>query len=246
MNAIFKPVVALAAVLVLAVVGIDLLPGQVGVDVGRPEPIAVADAAPRPPLPDGRLDAGDYVMRALPDDPMAFAITAPEGWTGFGGFFLGGPNSSRALRAGIGISVNHDPEVVTDPCDASVHTPAPASSAPSVDELVAAISARPDLQVSGVTDTVLAGYAGKRLDVQFPAQLACANHYVFAEPKGLYANGPANRWRVWLLDVEGETGGRRAARLRGDPGRGPRRRGGGDRLRSGSRPSRRSRARAPR
>ena len=35
--------------------------------------------------------------------------------------------------------------------------------------------------------------------------LACGNQYVFAEPKGLYANGPANRWRVWLLDVEGET-----------------------------------------
>ena len=28
---------------------------------------------------------------------------------------------------------------------------------------------------------------------------------MFAEPKGLYANGPANRWRVWLLDVDGET-----------------------------------------
>ena len=144
-------------------------------------------------------------MRALGRDPMAFTITAPAGWTGFGGFFLGGPNTSSAPD-GIGISVNHDPQVVTDPCDASVHTPPPASSAPSVDGLVAAISARQDLQVSGVTDTVLAGYTGKRLDVQFPAELACANHYLFAEPKGLYANGPANRWRVWLLDVDGETG----------------------------------------
>ena len=58
--------------------------------------------------------------------------------------------------------------------------------------------------MSGVTDTVLAGYSGKRLDLQLPSDLAC-NHYVFAEPKGLYANGTANRWRVWLLDVEGDT-----------------------------------------
>jgi len=29
--------------------------------------------------------------------------------------------------------------------------------------------------------------------------------YVFAEPKGLYANGPANRWSVWLLDVQEQT-----------------------------------------
>ena len=125
---------------------------------------------------------------------MAFTIAAPEGWTGFGGFFIGRSPPSGA-PSGIGISVNHDPQVTTDPCIGSVPTPAPASNAPSVDGLVAAISARQDLQVSGVTDTVLAGYTGKRLDVQFPSQLACANHYLFAEPKGLYANGPANRWR---------------------------------------------------
>ena len=166
-----------------------------------------------------------------PDDPMAFTITAPAGWTGYGGFFLGGPNLSGAPD-GIGISVNHDPQVTTDPCDASIHTPPPASSTPSVDDLVAAISARADLRVSGVTDAVLAGYTGKRLDVQFPSELACGNHYLFAEPKGLYANGPANRWRIWLLDVDGQTARRRAPRLRGDARRGSRRRSGGHRRRS--------------
>ena len=34
---------------------------------------------------------------------------------------------------------------------------------------MAAISSRTDLQVSGVTDTVLDGHTGKRLDIQFPA-----------------------------------------------------------------------------
>jgi len=62
-----------------------------------------------------------------------------------------------------------------------------------------------DLQVSGAGDTVLAGYAGKRPDIQFPATLVCSNQYVFAEPKGRYANGPGDHWRVWLLDVGGET-----------------------------------------
>lgn len=143
-------------------------------------------------------------MRTVEGDPMAFAITAPEGWTGFGGFFVGGPNLSDAPD-GVGISVNHDPQVTTDPCDGSAHTPPPGSSGPTVDDLVAAISARKDLVVSGVTDAVVAGHSGKRLDLQFPATLACDNQYVFAEPKGLYANGPANRWRVWLLDVDGDT-----------------------------------------
>ena len=142
-------------------------------------------------------------MRALPDDAMAFVITAPEGWAGFGEFFMSGPSGSGSPE-GVGISVNHNPEVVTDPCDGSVHSPSPASGASSVDDLVAALSARQDLEVSGVTDTELAGYSGKRLDLQLPTDLPC-NHYVFAEPKGLYANGAANRWRVWLLDVGGET-----------------------------------------
>jgi hypothetical protein len=70
---------------------------------------------------------------------------------------------------------------------------------------VAENSARADLQVSGVSETVLAGHTGKSLDIQFPATLACETQYVFAEPKGLYANGPANHWRVWLLEVGGQT-----------------------------------------
>jgi hypothetical protein len=52
-----------------------------------------------------------------------------------------------------------------------------------------------DLQVSGLTDVTLAGYSGKRLQVQLPATLACSEHYVFAEPQGLYARGPPTAGR---------------------------------------------------
>jgi hypothetical protein len=201
-NSQFKLIAAAAATVVLAVAGWNLLPKTSS--IGGP---ATAPPTPSPtarPLPDGTLPAGDYVMRAVPDDPMTFVITAPEGWQGFGGFFLGGPKAS-GVPDGVGISVNHDPEVVSAPCDSSAHTPAPGASPPSIDDLVAAISARADLQVSGVADTTLAGYAGKRLEIQFPTPLACQTQYLFAEPKGLYANGPANHWRVWLLDVRGQT-----------------------------------------
>ncbi len=203
-----KVALGAAAVIVVFVAGFAMLGpgGRIGgVDLPTASPAPSPSRTPSPPpLPDGRLNAGDYALRALPDDPMAFTITAPGGWTGYGGFFIGGPSLSDA-PSGIGISVNHDPQVVTDPCDSSVHTPSPASSVPSIDDLVAAISARGDIEVSGVTDAELAGYSGKRFDVQFPAELACAKHYLFAEPKGLYANGPANHWRVWLVDVDGET-----------------------------------------
>src|SRR6185436_13211780 len=194
MNTQIKLIAAVAAAVVLAVAGWNLLPRNGNIGGPPTEPPTASPTAP--PLPEGKLHAGDYVMRALTEDPMTFVITAPEGWQGFGGFFLGGPNASDA-PSGVGISVNHDPEVVSNPCDSSAHTPGPGASPPSIDDLVAAISSRADLQISGVTDTVLDGHAGKRLDIQFPASLACSNQYIFAEPKGLYANGPANRWRVW-------------------------------------------------
>lgn len=204
-NTYAKLAAAIAAVLILAAGGLALL-GPGSSNIGAPTATPTPSPTPSPiSLPDALLQHRDYVLRTGPNDPMTFIVTAPAGWTGFGGFFIGGPNLSDA-PSGIGISVNHDPQVVTNPCDSSIHTPPPGSKAPSVGDLVAAISARHDAQVSGVTDTVLAGYSGKRLDLQFPAVLACGNQYVFAEPKGLYANGPANRWRVWLLDVNGETG----------------------------------------
>ena len=28
---------------------------------------------------------------------------------------------------------------------------------------------------------------------------------MFAEPQGFYSQGVANRWRVWVLDADGET-----------------------------------------
>ena len=153
MNLFVKVGAVVAAVVLIALVGYNLLPGtSPGVGGPAPESPSLSPSATPPALPDGRFDAGDYVMRTVPEDPMAFVITAPEGWTGFGEFFLGGPNQSGAPNE-IGISVNHDPEVVTDPCDSTAHTPAPASSGPSVDDLVAALSARQDLEVSGVTDT---------------------------------------------------------------------------------------------
>ena len=204
-NTYFKPLLAVAAIVVVAVAGFALLrpsgAGVGGLDVAAsPSPSSIPLP---PPLPDGRLEAGDYVLRAVTGDPMAFTITAPEGWTGFGEFFIGGPApiQSRAPD-GIGISVNHNPQVVADPCGPHDEDPAVTQS---IDDIIAALSARADLQVSGVTDTTLAGYSGKRLDIQFPDRLGCDNHYIFAEPKGLYANGLANRWRVWLLDADGET-----------------------------------------
>jgi hypothetical protein len=205
-NSFLKPLLAIAAVVAIAVTGFAILrpsgPSVAGPGATSPSPSPSPTPAP-PELTSGPLEARDYIARAFPGDPMAFLITAPEGWTGAAEFFMSGPGRGSSAPDGVAISFNHDPQVVADPC--GPNTEDPALRTPSLDDLVAALFAREDLQASGLTDTTLGGYSGKRLDLQFQDELGCANAYVFAEPKGLYANGPANRWRIWLLDVEGET-----------------------------------------
>jgi hypothetical protein len=201
---------ALVALLTVSVVGYNLLPGD-RPGVGGPPPTSspTASAAPSPTasppaLTEGRLTDGDYIVRAFAGDRMAFTVTAPERWSGYGGWGVYGPASGTAPN-GIGIAFLHGAQVVSDPCAIGASEPSPAPSPPSVDDVVASLSARQDLQASGVTDVTLAGYSGKRIDLQLPAVLGCGAHYVFAEPQGLYAQGPSNRWRVWALDADGET-----------------------------------------
>jgi len=60
-------------------------------------------------------------------------------------------------------------------------------------------------------DVTLGGYSGKRVDLQLPSDPEFARctegFYVWEEdppaPGGVYAQGPGNRWHVWILDVDG-------------------------------------------
>jgi hypothetical protein len=221
----FKLAAGSLAILLLAVIGVAIVVRPAGSNVvgpGRgptPSPSASPAATPTASpiaLPEGTLRAGAYVIRAFAGDPLAYVVSVPDGWSGYDGWAVYGP-SSYSPPDGIGIAFLHGPAVVADPCDPanaaqasagprSSTSPGGSSAAPDgspVDALVSALIARRDLQVSGLTDVTLAGYSGKRLQVQLPATLACSEHYVFAEPQGLYAQGPANRWTVWILDVNG-------------------------------------------
>jgi len=193
--------IALAGALLAALVLGGLLltvGGRSSTPPPPPSPIALGTASPAPlpiELPDGTVAAGDYILRTFPSDPMAFTATIPEGWAGFGGWSIFSNNS--------GIAFLRNPPVVSTPCSPTKDAPPVAAPSGSVDEIVARLSAYTGGQVSAATDVTLAGYSGKRLDIQLPATLACGQHYVFDEPQGLYAQGPSNRWRVWVLDADG-------------------------------------------
>ena len=85
--------------------------------------------------------------------------------------------------------------------------PAPASS---VDELVAAVEARDDWVISEPVDVTIGGYSGKhrprasggrdRLRESGELQGDSGRH---GQHRGWWAQGPSNRFNLWILDVGG-------------------------------------------
>jgi len=82
-----------------------------------------------------------------------------------------------------------------------------------VDDLVAAMRANTSYTSSKATPVTIDGYAGKELEIQLPdySYAKCdkddpsdpgGHEFVFSGP-GLYAQGRANRWHLYILDVDG-------------------------------------------
>jgi hypothetical protein len=78
--------------------------------------------------------------------------------------------------------------------------------------MVAALRANTYYTSTKPTPVTIDGYAGQELELQLPGDpfTKCDNEtgddsghaFVFAGP-GLYAQGPANRWHLYILDVAG-------------------------------------------
>ena len=83
---------------------------------------------------------------------------------------------------------------------------------PTVDDLVAALRANENYTSTAPSPVTIDGYAGQELELQLPDDpfTKCDNEagddsghaFVFAGP-GLSAQGPANRWHLYILDVDG-------------------------------------------
>ena len=75
--------------------------------------------------------------------------------------------------------------------------------------LVDAVAAHPILDTTKPVDTTLAGYTGKSFDLQFPPEISTEASYrpecPYYRPwePGIYAQGPSQRWHLWVLDVDG-------------------------------------------
>ena len=228
-NALSKIAVVAAAVLIVAVVGYNLLPGR-STGVGGPAPSASPTASPSArqaatssssassrPLPDSMLDAGTYSIDHI--DGLTIDVTVPNGWRGIPGFGLAGPGEVDA-PLGLGIVFLQSNGAFDDPCHwdkagtGVMVQPGEKIVGPTVDDLVQDIRANTSYTSTAPVDIVIDGHAGKQVDLQLPSDLVFAscdkekgdstgNYFVLTPPGGLYAQGPGNRWHLKIIDVDG-------------------------------------------
>jgi len=233
MNNLAKVLVATAAVVAVAVLGINLLPGsQTGAGGAAPTASPSAASASQSPSPspyrtatprptatpvvraripeDARMQPGSYVTHGWPprDTGLTLEFTVPAGWHGFGDgtIFPDGADGTPLQFVHV-TALNGDLCHWKDPKSAvNVGT--------TVNDLVSALVAQTKYEVSDPVDVSIGGYSGKRVDVVFPARLfkekdsgeapGCDEGQTHLfGDDGIYGQGPDEHWQTNILDVDG-------------------------------------------
>jgi hypothetical protein len=215
MNPTLRFAIGAAAVVLVAVIGLNLLPGGSGIEGG---PAANPTPAPTPTPTPIRLPPYDppLVTRErgtyLAGDPFPIpvTITVPAGWEGK----VGGPYAAFLDKEGDGrnggaaIAFTLSQSIYADPCnDRGFLDPQPG---PSVDDLASALANLPALDVTTPTEVTVDGYRGKQLTLTAPdnvdgCTLPSGEYRVWELPLGrIFRITPGQRMTLWILDVDGE------------------------------------------
>jgi len=211
MNGLAKFAIAAAAVVVIAIVGINLLPGTGG-DVGvaptaTPSPTPSRAPSPAPSTatafpPSGPLSAGRHT---LTEDGIKFSLEVPEGWSSSGLGLQRGADGSTDPGS-VWMPYWSVDGVASDPC---TRTGAPAATSDA--ELADAVAAIPGTNlVTAPKDVTVGGRPAKYVAITVPNDIECAPEKFFM----WYAGSPSGpfRWataldqtnRVWITNVEGK------------------------------------------
>ena len=223
MNIPTRLAVVAAAVLALAVIGVIAFPRGGGVAAPAPTASPTPTIAPIPLPSAGPLAAGTYAKtpfagpdsaeacltppqpgctETAADDSIRVTFDVPNGWEPdpiHYGIWLAG--SGNRAPDGASVFFERGGWLYTDPCHSS--PPPTIQVGPSVDDFANAIANHPTLNATAPVPVTLAGYSGKYLDLQMPSDVStCTDNYWPWEP-GFFAQGPSQRWHLWILDVNG-------------------------------------------
>jgi hypothetical protein len=167
------------------------------------------------------MTGGRYLFRPIPEEQSSITIaaTGPDRWVGYRSWAMDGPDPVRANAPnGIGIAFFFADGVYRNPCHWDLRgngeegQPDVAVGS-GVDDLVAALRANTFYTSTAATPVTIDGYRGEEVQLQLPPRSftrcdktrgdADGHAFVFSGKAGLYAQGAANRWHVFILDVDG-------------------------------------------
>jgi hypothetical protein len=173
MNSILKVALAAAAVVVVALVGVNLVPRSSGPG-GAPATVAPtptitpsASVAPSsvPSLPVGRLEPGTYRIDDPSDTAVPYTVTVPAGWSGRSDGYV---YKNGDAPGELGLSPFNVTHVYADACNAKGTL---TEIGPTVDDLLQALADQEGSDASTPVDTAIGGFPAKRVEMSIPADL---------------------------------------------------------------------------
>jgi len=226
-NRYLKIGLAAAAVLVIAVVAFNLLPGSPAPG-GEPSATPSASAEPSEAAPSAEPSVDPVGSTVVwldgSDGGLPVTITVPgPGWDPTLNFFAIEKNAGSAPPDGAAILAFTNRQAWSVPGDAC-HSESTLPDTPSatVDELVAALSAQASRDASAPVDITVDGHAGKSITLHVPGDIAySADEFTdcdygqfctFVDPEmsgqgadacARSAQGPGQIDELWIVEVDG-------------------------------------------
>lgn len=219
MNSPIRYAIAAVAAVVVALVGAQFLPsnhpgpGNPSAAPSRqateaPTASPAATVTPMPPEGIG-LSPGRYSIR-VPDSDVRAVVRVEEGWTSGVYFIMNPPEFTKQVSFWNVANVYDD---ICDPGTGGLPTasqlPSPAVG-PTVADLVTALDAQVNTDMSTAVDVTVGGYAGKRVTMVISTPYAhCIGDqdprpmWVNAEGRPQRALQPGDPDTIWILDVAG-------------------------------------------
>ena len=233
MNTYLKLAAGLAAVLVFAVVGYNLLPGRAG--PGAPTSAPTPSAQPSPttaateaatctgivdaPNDDTTLEPCRYRFRPFEEVPnLSVVADIPEGWFNYQSWGVGIVGRGSDAPSGVTVIFSRNEHgLYSDPCHWDLdgtgtwEQEGDIEVGPSVSDLVDALRENTSYTSTTPSPVAFGPYEGQELEIQLPADLNLETCDVDEEgepryrpmPDTIYAQGDGNRWRMSIVDVAG-------------------------------------------
>jgi len=204
---------AAAAVVIIAVIAINLLPGTPAPGSGptpTSEPAAVEPTAT--PLPrlgtQELLAAGRYRMDVgispIGSSPIEVTVEVPAGWGSSGDWVVIGPRGNDEPD-GMAIRFYRTRDLYVDPLSPSDGLLDPPVG-PSVEDLVNAMVGHPDWTTTGPEAITIDGYAGQVVHVTLPPGTSDATPFFLSVDARAQVWGwhPDQIFDIYVVDVDGE------------------------------------------